>query len=77
MLNKELRTLNYGTNLNMRNSVGETHLHCELEINSLNICRILVGEGVVIDSKDNSGNIPLCIAISKGQLSTNELLFKK
>ncbi|KZV58989.1 ankyrin, partial [Peniophora sp. CONT] len=59
-----------------RNSFGETALYSAIQGGKVDICRLLLEHGALVDDADNDGNTPLHIAASFRDQETVHLLLQ-
>lgn len=63
--------------INLRNALGDTMLHCSARCGRSNVARYLLSQNVNVDTVNNNKNTPLALASKSGHISTVQLLLSK
>jgi ankyrin repeat protein len=70
------RLLQKGINVNRRNQVGHSPLHCAALLGNLEVLKLLLNSGAEIGLEDNQGATPLVIALKSRQFAAAKFLMQ-
>ncbi|MFC1792924.1 ankyrin repeat domain-containing protein [Planctomycetota bacterium] len=76
-IDKVKKSLEEGTNIDMRNEAGHTPLFYAASAGQMHVVEFLISRGAEVDAKDNRGETPLFYAGDAGWRNVAELLIAK